>query len=218
MNIEFEMKINEEDEKDNSNLMQSLGNTEKHEVLFSAESSSLYSSTRDEAKYDFDYEINLIRFGEEKEQEYMYIKVNSKILGDKYIKIDPSTNLYDTINIPYSGDESIFNTSVIKNKFKANIFKRLVSKKKRRIQTEYYDLDMAYITERVIGMGFPATGCETLYRNSLSDLKSFLDKYHGEYKIYNLCIEKKRIYPKNYGKIKESDYSPLMIMLHAPLN
>ena len=198
MNIEFELKINEEDEKDNSNLMQSIGNTEKHEVLFSAESSSLYSSTRDEAKYDFDYEINLIRFGEEKEQEYMYIKVNSKILGDKYIKIDPSTNLYDTINIPYSGDESIFNTSVIKNKFKANIFKRLVSKKKRRIKTEYYDLDMAYITERVIGMGFPATGCETLYRNSLSDLKSFLDKYHGEYKIYNLCIEKKKNIPKKF--------------------
>ena len=35
MNIEFEMKINEKDEKDNSNLMLSLGNTEKLEVLFS---------------------------------------------------------------------------------------------------------------------------------------------------------------------------------------
>ena len=53
-------------------------------------------------------------------------------MGDKYIKIDPSTNLYDTINIPYSGDENIFNTSQIKNKFKANIFKRLVSKKKKK--------------------------------------------------------------------------------------
>ena len=31
----------------------------------------------------------------------MYIKVNNKILGDKYINIDPSTNLYDAINIPY---------------------------------------------------------------------------------------------------------------------
>ena len=219
MNIEFEMKINEEDEKDNSNLMLPLGNTEKHEVLFSAESSSLYSSTREEAKYDFDYEINLIRFGEEKEQEYMYIKVKSKIMGDKYIKIDPSTNLYDTINIPYSGDENIFNTSQIKNKFKANIFKRLVSKKKRRIQTEHYDLDMAYITERVIGMGFPSTGCETIYRNSLSDLKSFLDKYHGEYKIYNLCIEKKRIYPKNLWEDKRvglfpfNDHAPCPIKL-----
>ena len=72
MNIEFEMNINEEDEKDNSNLMLYLGNTEKHEALFSAETSSLYSSTREEAKYDIDYEINL--------------------------KIDHSTFLYDTIN------------------------------------------------------------------------------------------------------------------------
>ena len=78
MNIEFEIKIKEKDEKDNSNLMLSLGNAEKHEVLFSAKSTSLYSSTREEDKYDFEYEINLIRFGEEKEQEYMYKKVNSQ--------------------------------------------------------------------------------------------------------------------------------------------
>ena len=98
MNIEFEMNINEEDENNNSNLMLYLGNTEKHEALFSAETSSLYSSTREEAKYDIDYEINLILFIEEKEQEYIYIKVNSKILGDKCLEIDHSTFLYDTIN------------------------------------------------------------------------------------------------------------------------
>ena len=66
----------------------------------------------------------------------MYIKVNNKILGDKYINIDPSTNLHDAINIPYWGDENIFNITQIKNKFKANILKRLISKK-RRTQTEY---------------------------------------------------------------------------------
>ncbi len=52
---------------------------------------------------------------------------------------------------------------------------------------------MAYIIERVIGIGFPATGCEKFYRNALLDLKAFLDKYHSEYKIYNLCIEKKNL-------------------------
>jgi phosphatidylinositol-3,4,5-trisphosphate 3-phosphatase/dual-specificity protein phosphatase PTEN len=78
---------------------------------------------------------------------------------------------------------------------------------------------MAYITERVIGMGFPSTGCETLYRNSLSDLKSFLDRYHGEYKIYNLCIEKNRIYPKNLWENKRvglfpfNDHAPCPIKL-----
>ena len=76
---------------------------------------------------------------------------------------------------------------------------------------------MAYITGRVIGMGFPSTGCETLYRNSLSDLKSSLDRYHGEYKIYNLCIEKNRIYPKNLWENKRVRLFPFMTMPHVPL-
>ena len=224
MKIEMELKIKDKDEEDNdndnlnSNFAKS-NNEEKHEVLFSPESSSLYSSTRIEASYDYDYEVNLIRFGEEKEEEFMYIQANSKVLGDKYVKITPETSLYDTINFPYSGDEKILNNTGNVKLAKANIFKRLVSKKKRRIQTEYFDLDMAYITERVIGMGFPATGCETLYRNTLTDLRAFLDRYHGEYKIYNLCIEKQRIYPKNLwfdkkvGLFPFNDHAPCPIKL-----
>ena len=220
MKIELELKIKDEDNDNNNdnlniNSMSTLINQEKHEVLFSSESSSLYSSTRKEANYEFDYEINLIRFGEEKEEEYMYIKTHSKILGDKYIKIDPETDLYDTLDYPYSGDKTLLNIDDDTKLAKANIFKRLVSKKKRRIQTEYFDLDMAYITERIIGMGFPATGCETFYRNTLVDLKSYLDRYHGEYKIYNLCIEKKRIYPKDFWIDKKVGLFPLMTMLHA---
>ena len=225
MKIELELKIkeDEEEDKDNENLSAlssiHLNNQEKHEVLFSPESSTLYSSTRFEANYDYDYEINLICFGEENEQEYMYIKTSSKLVGDKYVKISPESNLYDTLNFPYSGDDKILDNKGNTKLAKANIFKRLVSKKKRRLQTPYFDLDMAYITERVIGMGFPATGCETLYRNSLVDLKLYLDRYHGEYKIYNLCIEKKRIYPKNLwidkkvGLFPFNDHAPCPIKL-----
>ena len=73
---------------------------------------------------------------------------------------------------------------------------------------------MSYITERVIGMGFPASGCETFYRNTLEDIKNFLDRYHKDYKIYNLRIEKDRIYPKTYfedtlvGLFPFNDHSP----------
>ena len=190
-----------------------------NKVLFSEESSALYSSTREEAHWSYDYEINNIRFGEEKEREFMFIKTTSKILGDKYVKISPESNLYDSLNIPYSGDEKILNNGPGRDLYKANLFKRLVSKKKRRIRTENFDLDMAYITERIIGMGFPATGCETLYRNSLTDLRTFLDRYHGEYKIYNLCIEQGRIYPKNLwferkvGLFPFNDHAPCPIKL-----
>ena len=222
----MELKIREEGEEDDdeqdfasASFVKTKDPKEKHEVLFSAESSLLYSSTRSEAKYSYDYEINDVRYGEENGIEYIYIKTLSKILGEKYIKLDVETNLTDTVNFPYSGDENILNNKDKSNLYKANIFKRLVSKKKRRIQTPDFDLDMAYITERVIGMGFPATGCETFYRNSLSDLKAYLDRYHEEYKIYNLCIEKKRIYEKDIWQGKKvglfpfNDHAPCPIKL-----
>ena len=223
MNIELEMKIQDDtdDEKitTSSTMLVKRYSTERHEVLFSEESSALYSSTREEARWVYDYEINNIRFGEEKEREFMFIKTTSKILGDKYVKISPETNLYDSLNISYSGDERILNNGPGRDLYKANLFKRLVSKKKRRIRTDQFDLDMAYITERIIGMGFPATGCETLYRNSLTDLRGFLDRYHGEYKIYNLCIEVGRIYQKNLwferkvGLFPFNDHAPCPIKL-----
>ena len=220
--MELKIKGEEEEDKDkddsNSSFISTSSDQEKHEVLFSSETSSLYSSTRMEAKYKYDYEINAIKFGEENDTEYIYIKKISRLLGDQYIRFNPD-NLTDTIVFPYSGDDKVLNNTGNVKLAKANIFKRLVSKKKRRIQTEYYDLDMAYITKRVIGMGFPATGCETFYRNSLIDLQSFLDRYHEEYKIYNLCIEKKRIYPKDYwaharvGLFPFNDHAPCPIKL-----
>ena len=46
-------------------------------------------------------------------------------------------------------------------------------------------------------MGYPATGCESFYRNSFADVKQFLTEEHGnKYKVYNLCMEKSRIYKK----------------------
>ena len=82
-----------------------------------------------------------------------------------------------------------------------NCFKTLVSKKKRRFQNSKFDLDMAYITSRVIAMGYPSSGCEALYRNSKNDIIKFFSYYHQEgSKIYNLCLEKNRIYKKEYIK------------------
>ena len=219
MKIELELKIKDKEddfdvEKMNENSRKALQEVEQHKVLFSEESSSLYSSTRPEANYIFDYEVNNVRFGEENEQEYLFIKKENALLGTKYEKIDPSEELVDTLNIPYDGDQNILNPMGSTKKAKANFLKKLVSKKKRRIQTEYYDLDMAYITSRVIGMGFPAFGCEKIYRNTLEDTRDFLARYHKDYKIYNLCIEKDRIYPRTYfedklvGLFPFNDHSP----------
>ena len=219
MNIELQLKIKDQEEDFELEQMsesshRALKEVEQHKVLFSEESSELYSSNRPEAEYIYDYEVNNVRLGEEHEEEYLYVKKESPLLGIKYEKIDPSTDLFDSLNMPYYGDQSILNPTGNAKKAKANIFKRLVSKKKRRLQTPFHDLDLCYITQRVIGMGFPATGCEKFYRNALEDTMNFLDRYHQDYKIYNLCIEKGRIYPRTYfpnklvGLFPFNDHSP----------
>jgi phosphatidylinositol-3,4,5-trisphosphate 3-phosphatase/dual-specificity protein phosphatase PTEN len=107
-----------------------------------------------------------------------------------------------------------------KNVKTANIMKRLVSKQKRRYQDENFDLDMSYITNRVIAMGYPSIGCETVYRNSLTDVVNFFHKKHNDkVKIYNLCLEKDRIYNKNLfskssvGLFPATDHNPCPIKL-----
>ncbi|EFC47936.1 predicted protein [Naegleria gruberi] len=72
-----------------------------------------------------------------------------------------------------------------------NKLRSVVSKKKQRYQKEGFDLDLTYISDRVISMGFPSTGAESLYRNPLEEVKSFFQSKHDDhYKIYNLCSEK----------------------------
>jgi phosphatidylinositol-3,4,5-trisphosphate 3-phosphatase/dual-specificity protein phosphatase PTEN len=44
-----------------------------------------------------------------------------------------------------------------------------------------FDLDLTYITDRVIAMGFPSEGTEGVYRNKLSTVKVFFEKRHKEH-------------------------------------
>ena len=105
---------------------------DKQQALFSPESSKLYSSTRSEAKYEFDYEINSVEFKTENGKETMYMKSTNRMFGDKYSPIDLDT-FYDTLDFKYSGDEKLLNNKGDAKLAKANIFKRLVSKKKKKI-------------------------------------------------------------------------------------
>ncbi|GJV92068.1 phosphatidylinositol 3,4,5-trisphosphate 3-phosphatase and protein-tyrosine-phosphatase PTEN1 isoform X2 [Tanacetum coccineum] len=68
--------------------------------------------------------------------------------------------------------------------------RRLVSQKRRRMLVGGYDLDMSYITPRILAMSFPAERMKAIYRNPMWQVKDVLEMRHkGHYKVCNLCIE-----------------------------
>merc|ERR1719469_469588 len=72
-----------------------------------------------------------------------------------------------------------------------NWLRKMVAQKKQTIRYEGYQLDLTYITKRVIAAGFPASGVASMWRNKRSTLIKFLQEKHGNMvKIYNLCAEK----------------------------
>ena len=82
------------------------------------------------------------------------------------------------------------------NKGSSNFLKSLVSQKKERFCYDNFDLDLTYITMKIIAMGFPSINIEGLYRNNMEDVKRFFNTRHPKHhKVYNLCEEKK--YPNN---------------------
>lgn len=67
----------------------------------------------------------------------------------------------------------------------------VVSKKKRRFIDGDFDLDLTYITQRLIAMGFPAENFERIYRNSMDMTVQFFEERHKDhFWIYNLCSER----------------------------
>lgn len=63
----------------------------------------------------------------------------------------------------------------------------VVSGKKHRFIDERYNLDLTYITPRIIAMAFPGSGLKKLYRNTIEDVSKFLKERHqNNYIIFNL--------------------------------
>ncbi|ELR22324.1 dual specificity phosphatase, catalytic domain containing protein [Acanthamoeba castellanii str. Neff] len=82
--------------------------------------------------------------------------------------------------------------------------RKLVSKKKKRFAQEGFDLDLSYITDNVIAMGFPSDSVGGIYRNPRKEVIRMLDTYHeNQYKVYNLCSERTYNHAIFYGRVSD---------------
>ena len=81
-----------------------------------------------------------------------------------------------------------------------------VNKDVVRYKADGYNLDITYITDRLLAMSFPASGFEKCYRNNINKVVSFLnDKHPDHYKIYNLS-NREYNFDKFHGFVKSYDW------------
>lgn len=72
-----------------------------------------------------------------------------------------------------------------------NYLRSLISKNKTRFIDRKYNLDLSYITPRIIAMAFPGDGFFGLIRNNIDDVSNFLKERHGKnYLVINLSGKK----------------------------
>ncbi|KAG1759479.1 hypothetical protein EDD22DRAFT_981021 [Suillus occidentalis] len=91
----------------------------------------------------------------------------------------------------------------------AEFLRRLVSGSKARFKDPNLDLelDLAYVTDQVIVMGYPAAGIEGLYRNRREDAQRFLTARHGsDFWVFNFCPVRENFYDKSIFEGRVSRY------------
>ena len=104
----------------------------------------------------------------------------------------------------------------VTNKNQAGFMKSLVSQDKTRFCYDGFDLDLTYITPRIIAMGYPSKNIEGIYRNNMEDVKNFfMTRHPNHYKVYNLCEErnyKDCFYKQGYFPFKDHEAPPLNLI------
>lgn len=67
--------------------------------------------------------------------------------------------------------------------------------------------DLVYVTDRIIVMGFPAVGVESVYRNRRADVQRFLSARHGsDFWVFNFCPVRENAYDESVFEHRISRY------------
>ncbi|KAF5383289.1 hypothetical protein D9615_005022 [Tricholomella constricta] len=91
----------------------------------------------------------------------------------------------------------------------ADYIRRLVSGDKARFKDAHLnlELDLVYLTDHIIIMGYPAAGFERWYRNPREDTKKFLDhRHHKDYWVFNFCPIRENSYDASFFDGRVSRY------------
>lgn len=57
-----------------------------------------------------------------------------------------------------------------------------------------FNLDLTYITPRIIAMAYPAEGLESMFRNKISDVSEFFNTKHNKNYLIINCSNRKYDY------------------------
>ena len=72
-----------------------------------------------------------------------------------------------------------------------DFLRTIVSGEKKRFIDRKYNLDLSYITPRIIAMSYPASGIEGAYRNNINNVSRFLKERHkSNFLLINLSGRK----------------------------
>ncbi|CAL2042090.1 unnamed protein product [Caenorhabditis brenneri] len=96
-----------------------------------------------------------------------------------------------------------------------------ISQKRYRFEFKGLDLDMAYITDRIIALGYPANNVEKQFRNSMVNTREILWRRHGtnHVKIFNLrggFLYNPAKFDNNVIYMDMTDHHPPKLELMAP--
>lgn len=102
------------------------------------------------------------------------VKMGTKLTKEEAVPL-PVPGKLESLTLQHHLINCVSNSFYIRN---------LVSKQRRRMLVAGYDLDMSYISDRILAMSFPSERIRAMFRNPLWQVKSVLDMRHPEhYKV-----------------------------------